>query len=256
MFFGHFAFSYLLAGLFPQIPISLLYIGAAWIDLFHGLFICFGITITEPNPKSGPYLFQDLIYADWDHSLLMATIWSILFGFLCGMYFYFPSQQALPKGKTQPKLDFPRLKYGFICFLSAFIHWFFDLPVHNYDLALYPGSSIHFGWGWWDRFGAWSWLIEVLLSWGLCFGGSIAFSKLVRDDRTNWATTRLSTIHLHVPFITIVFPLILNPYYPVTLLTSSSPFHSKYIDGMSVIGGYAFAIWVMLKQVNYDWYHK
>jgi hypothetical protein len=40
----------------------------------------FGSEHRHPEPHAGPYLFFDLTFIDWDHSLLMAAFWSVVWG--------------------------------------------------------------------------------------------------------------------------------------------------------------------------------
>lgn len=47
---------------------------------------------------------------------------------------------------------------------AAFSHWLLDLPVHNADLAAYPYSAAHFGFGLWGRWGTGAWVLEAALT--------------------------------------------------------------------------------------------
>ncbi|ASK27389.1 hypothetical protein [Neisseria chenwenguii] len=142
MYFGHFAVAAALKAHKPDVPALPLFIGAGVIDIVNGLMIVGGADTVRGNVNTLPYLYFDLVFIDWDHSLLMAAVWSGLFAWLC--YFFYQNN-----------------KVAWFAFLCSMLHWCADVPVHNQDLALYPYSDIKFGWGWWAKYGEWSWLIEV-----------------------------------------------------------------------------------------------
>jgi hypothetical protein len=43
---------------------------------------------------------------------------------------------------------------------AVFSHFLADWPLHNHDLALYPYSDAHLGYGLWGTLGTISWLLE------------------------------------------------------------------------------------------------
>ena len=142
MYFGHFAVATALKAHKPDVPALPLFIGAGVIDIVNGLMIVGGADIVRGNLNTLPYLYFDLVFIDWDHSLLMAAVWSALFAWIC-------------------KAFYQSGKIAWFAFLCSMLHWLADVPVHNADLALYPYSDIKFGWGWWAKYGEWSWGIEV-----------------------------------------------------------------------------------------------
>lgn len=113
------------------------------IDVLDGVFIMAGANHVEPNLDAGPYLFFDLVFIDWDHSLLMAVIWSIVWGLL-----------FLRNGWATAAL----------AFCAAISHWLTDLPLHNADLAIYPFSQYEFGFGLWGSLLTGSWVLEGIYS--------------------------------------------------------------------------------------------
>ena len=58
-----------------DLPIML---GVGFMDILDGLLIVAGVDRVTPNLNSGPYLFFDLTFVDWDHSLLMAIVLSLI----------------------------------------------------------------------------------------------------------------------------------------------------------------------------------
>lgn len=146
MFFGHYAVAVAVKAKKPEIPVAPLLFGTGFMDIMNGLFIMSGIDTVTPNLKTLPYLFFDLTFIDWDHSLLMAMIWSLVFGLICWLLY--------KKDK----------KIGIAATLVTFAHFLCDLPLHNADMALYPNSDIKMGFGLWGSLGVGSWLLEVVFT--------------------------------------------------------------------------------------------
>ncbi|MGN5576786.1 hypothetical protein GTJ42_04325 [Xanthomonas hortorum pv. gardneri] len=138
MYVGHFAIGLALKASFPGIPTLPLLLGVGFLDILDGIFIMLGWDIVTPNFAAGPYLFFDLTFIDWDHSLLAAVVWSVVWACL----FWKDRRIAV------------------LAFVASFSHFLADWPMHNNDLALLPHSQTHFGLGLWGRFGTASWVIE------------------------------------------------------------------------------------------------
>ncbi len=99
------------------------------------------------------------------HSLLMATVWAILFG---GTYYILrrTAQSALVVGT------------------AVLSHWLLDFIVHRPDLQLYPGSEVRVDLGLWNSWAA-SIAMEVLF-----FGaglGSYLSCTCARDNTGRYA---------------------------------------------------------------------
>lgn len=142
MYVAHLAIGVALKARFPQVPAAPIMIGVGLMDILNGIFIMLGIDRISANPEALPFLFFDLDFVDWDHSLLM----SLVIAAIWGGFFFRNRTVALVAGA------------------SVFLHWLSDWPVHNYDLALYPHSDIHFGWGLWEKWGVYAWLLEGVLT--------------------------------------------------------------------------------------------
>ncbi|APP79351.1 hypothetical protein ABQZ99_017250 [Xanthomonas hortorum pv. vitians] len=138
MYVGHFAIGLALKASFPGIPTLPLLLGVGFLDILDGIFIMLGWDIVTPNFAAGPYLFFDLTFIDWDHSLLAAVVWSVVWACL----FWKDRRIAV------------------LAFVASFSHFLADWPMHNNDLALLPHSQTHFGLGLWGRLGTASWVIE------------------------------------------------------------------------------------------------
>jgi hypothetical protein len=142
MLAGHFAIGLAIKARRPEIPALPIMIGVGIIDIVSGFFLLAGLDRVTPNLSRGPYLFYDLTYIDWDHSLLMAMVWSLLWG------------AVFIKNKP----------VAIVAALAAFSHFVADWPFHNHDLALYPWADLHFGAGLWASLGTTSWVIEGVFS--------------------------------------------------------------------------------------------
>lgn len=114
--------------------------GVGFLDILDGLFIILGWNHVTPNLLAGPYLFFDLTFIDWDHSLAAALLWSCVWG-----AFFLNDKRVAA-----------------FAFVACFSHFLADWPMHNADLALYPFSTLHLGMGMWGKLGTMSWIIEGL----------------------------------------------------------------------------------------------
>ena len=146
MYAAHFAIGLALQSRAPRQPAWPIVLGVGLLDLLNGLFIVMGWDQVSPNLAAGPYLYFDLRFIDWDHSLLAAGLWSGAWGLLC-----WHRSRALAA-------------WGLVAALS---HWVADWPVHNHDLALFPFSDQHVGAGLWGQLGPWAWWLEGGLVLGL-----------------------------------------------------------------------------------------
>lgn len=142
MFVGHFAIGLAIKAHKPKVPALPIMIGVGLLDIISGLLTLAGLDQVTPNLSRGPYMFYDLTYIDWDHSLLMAAVWSLCWGAL-----FLKNRQV-----------------AIIAALAVFSHFLADLPLHNHDMALYPGSPLHLGFGLWETLGIHSWILEGLFS--------------------------------------------------------------------------------------------
>lgn len=142
MYVGHFAIGLAIKARYPKVPALPIMMGVGFLDLLDGIFILLGFNTVTPNLASGPYLFFDLTFIDWDHSLLAALFWSMIWGLL------FIKHRAVAA----------------VAALAAFSHFIADWPMHNSDLALYPHSIEHYGYGLWGKLGTLAWVLEGTFS--------------------------------------------------------------------------------------------
>jgi hypothetical protein len=121
MFIGHYGAG-LAAKRAAPFSLGLLFLAVQFLDLLWPTFLLLHIeqaTINTQSKATVPLLFT---YYPYSHSLLMALVWSLLFG---GIYW-------LLKRNT---------RYAFILGLCVFSHWILDLIVHLPDLPLYIGDN-------------------------------------------------------------------------------------------------------------------
>lgn len=119
MYAAHFAAGLAIKSHAPAVPTGALLIGAFLPDFF---WIGFGLAGIERS--QGPAFFDD-----WSHSLAMVILWATLFALV-----------FIRRG----------LAVALPVWIAVFSHFLLDLPIHPKNLALYPLSSIHLGWGLWS----------------------------------------------------------------------------------------------------------
>lgn len=144
MFVGHLAIGLAITASAPRTPALPIMVGVGVIDIVDGLLTVIGVDRIVPNLTAGPYLFFDLVFIDWDHSLLMALVLSLVWGAL------FLRRHGLATAA--------------IAAAAAASHWLADLPVHDADLAAYPYAAAHFGFGLWGKWGTGAWVLEAVLT--------------------------------------------------------------------------------------------
>ncbi|CAN7161300.1 MULTISPECIES: hypothetical protein [unclassified Variovorax] len=173
MYVGHFAIGMALKARYPKVPALPIMLGAGFLDILDGTFIVLGWDRVTPNPLAGPYLFFDLTFIDWDHSLLAALFWSAMWG----------------------ALFLRDRRVATLAFVAALSHFLADLPVHNNDMALYPHAETHWGYGLWGKLGTASWVLE-----GVFAAALVAYA---------WVTSARRGVSLLWPSI-VLFVLFLN----------------------------------------------
>jgi membrane-bound metal-dependent hydrolase YbcI (DUF457 family) len=141
MFIAHFGVALAAKRVAPKTSLGTLILAAQSLDFLWPVFIAPGYTRVSP-----------LDFTDYpiSHSLLMATVWAILFG---GTYYILrrTAQSALVVGT------------------AVLSHWLLDFIVHRPNLQLYPGSEVRVDLGLWNSWAA-SIAMEVCSSapdWGV-----------------------------------------------------------------------------------------
>lgn len=138
MYAGHFAAGLALKAKKPEAPAWGILLGIGLLDLLFGPFVILGIERVSLTPGIAPGFRLDFI--DWSHSLVMAVVWSFLFGAL-----------FLRWGRP----------VAAVMAAAVFSHFLLDLPMHPPDLALWPGSAAHLGLGLWRALPTGWWFVEL-----------------------------------------------------------------------------------------------
>jgi hypothetical protein len=121
MIAGHFGFAAVVKSRQHRVPLWALMLATVWLDiLFVPLFLK-KVETLEPVPGLAGGYGQNIIHADYTHSLIGALLLSAIFVIVC----------AVPWGK----------RCGVVLGLVSFSHWLLDLVVHRHDLPLLPGNA-------------------------------------------------------------------------------------------------------------------
>jgi hypothetical protein len=145
LYAGHFAAAVVIRAKEPRAPFWAVLIGVGFLDLLFGPFVLLGLERVTVTPGISPGFSLD--YIDWSHSLLMALIWSVVFGAL-----------FLPLGRS----------VALVLAFAVFSHFLLDFPMHPPDLALFPGSQMHLGMGLWQRLPTGWWFVELAVVLAAC----------------------------------------------------------------------------------------
>lgn len=145
MIAGHFGFAAIVKSREPRVPLWSLMLATVWLDIvFVPLFLA-GIESLKPVAGLRGGYGENIIYADYTHSLVGALVLSAVFGLM-----FFPRW-----GK----------RCAVVLGLVSFSHWLLDLVVHRHDMPILPGNAAHLprlGFGLWQMKTA-SILAELLL---------------------------------------------------------------------------------------------
>jgi membrane-bound metal-dependent hydrolase YbcI (DUF457 family) len=156
---GHFGFAALVKARERQTPLWALMLACQWLDVvFVPLFAAHLESLVPVAGSQGGY-GENIIYADYTHSLLGALALSAALGALGALWW----------GRRS----------GVVLGAVAFSHWGLDLVVHRGDLPLLPGDAGHLprlGFGLWRL----PWLaltVELLL----VAGGAYAYWRAASE---------------------------------------------------------------------------
>jgi len=174
MYAGHFAAGLALKAKAPAAPTWGLLLGVGLLDVLFGPFVLLGIERTSVTPGVSPGFSLD--YIDWSHSLVMSIVWAVAYG---ACFFR--------RG----------LRVAGVMALAVFSHLLLDLPMHPSDLALWPGSSTHLGFGLWRALPTGWWFVELaVIALGLAYYGRRARIERTFGGRV-WAVA-LVVLVLHL----------------------------------------------------------
>lgn len=158
MYAAHFAAGLAIKGRVDKAPLWPLLIGAFIPDFIWVVLAWRGVEPVEPAR----------FFDDWSHSLLMVLLWASLFAAL-----FYRRYGAAVSGAI---------------WLAVFSHFLLDLPIHPKDLALYPHSAWHIGWGLWSIGAAKYWLVQLAVTLALLG----AFAYWSRRQQVSWSGIGMS----------------------------------------------------------------
>ncbi|HEX5132301.1 MAG TPA: hypothetical protein VFX92_07430 [Candidatus Krumholzibacteria bacterium] len=146
MYVGHFAAGLALKTAEPKAPTWGILVGVGLLDILFGPFVLLGIERATVTPGVSPGFSLDFI--DWSHSLVMSLVWAALFA----LFF-------LRRGRP----------VATVMGIAVFSHFLLDVPMHPADMALWPHSATHIGFGLWRALPTGFWFVELAViaaGWG------------------------------------------------------------------------------------------
>jgi hypothetical protein len=165
MFIGHFAVGFAAKRAVPRASLGTYVAAAIFLDMLWPVFLLAGVERLVISPGITAFSPFDFVYP-WSHSLLMAMVWSLVFG--GGHY-------LLRKDKTTAKA------LGAV----VFSHWVLDWVTHRPDLPLAPGLDFKTGLGLWNSVQG-TLAVEISLFLGAALWYDRGTEPLDRTGRWAW----------------------------------------------------------------------
>jgi membrane-bound metal-dependent hydrolase YbcI (DUF457 family) len=130
---AHFAAALAIKARVPRAPTAALIVGAFLPDFLGIGLAAAGVELTA----------KEVFFDDWSHSLAMVLVWAAIYA----LAFWRRGRGiALAMG------------------LAVLTHFLLDMPIHPKDLALYPHSTIHLGWGLWSIGRSSYWYVQLAVT--------------------------------------------------------------------------------------------
>ena len=131
MFIGHFAVGFAAKRAAPRASLGTYIAATCFLDMLWPVFLLLGIEQVRIAPGITAFSPFDFVSYPWSHSLVMALLWSVVFG---GAHYLFRRDAATAK------------MLGFV----VFSHWILDWVTHRPDLPIAPGLAFRTGLGLWN----------------------------------------------------------------------------------------------------------
>ena len=192
MFIGHYALGFASGKLKDPPSLALMFIAVQLLDLLWPVFVLVGLERLQIDPGNTKLTPLDFTYYPYSHSLLMATVWSLLFG---GVYWLYKRNR----------------RNAVLLGILVFSHWILDFLSHRPDLPLTPFTDAKVGLGLWNL-PIW----EILLEMGLFLFGAAVYYKYRKPPR------KLAFWFLIIFFTGIHLMNLLGPPPPSTLAVAWS----------------------------------
>lgn len=153
MFLGHYGAALAAKKVSPRLSLGTTVLGAQLVDLVWPVFLLIGLERVRIEPGRMAASSLEFVHYPFTHSLLSGIGWAVLAG---GLYY------ALKRSTRGTWV------------LGALVlsHWLMDLPFHEPDLPLWPGSSVRLGGGLWSSLPA-----TVVLELALLAGGLALYAR-------------------------------------------------------------------------------
>jgi hypothetical protein len=120
MIAGHFGFAAFAKSREPRVPLWSLMLATVWLDIVFVPLLLMKIETLEPVPGLHGGYGENIIHADYTHSLVGALLLSLVFGLIFGVRW----------GK----------RCAIVLAFISFSHWLLDLVVHRHDMPILPGN--------------------------------------------------------------------------------------------------------------------
>jgi membrane-bound metal-dependent hydrolase YbcI (DUF457 family) len=120
MIAGHFGFAAFAKSREPHVPLWSLMLATVWLDIVFVPLFLMKIETLEPVPGLHGGYGENIIHADYTHSLVGALLLSLVFGLIFGVRW----------GR----------RCAIVLALISFSHWLLDLVVHRHDMPILPGN--------------------------------------------------------------------------------------------------------------------
>ena len=166
MFIGHFAVGFAAKRVAKRASLGTYVAAALFLDILWPVFLLLGIEQVRISPGDTAFTPFDFVSYPWSHSLLMALIWSLVFG---GGYYLMRRDRSTAK----------------VLAAVVFSHWILDWVTHRADLPLAPGIGFKTGLGLWNSVPA-TIAVEVTLFLGLAWWYERATEPLDRVGKWAW----------------------------------------------------------------------
>jgi membrane-bound metal-dependent hydrolase YbcI (DUF457 family) len=131
MFVGHFAVAFAARPAAPRVSLAALIVAAGLADLLWVVFFATGLERVEIAPGLMAANSLNLISVPFSHSLLMMTVWALLFG---GLYFLARHDR----------------RGAWVIAAAVVSHWVLDVITHRPDMQVVPWMDTRLGLGLWN----------------------------------------------------------------------------------------------------------
>jgi hypothetical protein len=130
MFLAHFAVGFASKRVAPRASLGPLLAAPQLLDLLWPFLLLLGVERVEVHPNSNPFAVLTFTAYPWSHSLIMSSVWGLLFG---GIYF----------------LATRYTRGAWVMGLAVVSHWALDAASHFPDIPLSPWGTRVVGLGLW-----------------------------------------------------------------------------------------------------------